>query len=125
MDNPMIEGNYTTIFKDGSIILENPWLMFPDGHGKWYWNEYARGGVIHWFKPEEPYKVHCQYELPDWELIDLVEASIKYAILTDHINLETRMSLFNDYLKNTKYNDISEVINDELKYYEKYKKNYS
>ena len=27
MENPTKEANYTTIFADGSVILENPWIM--------------------------------------------------------------------------------------------------
>jgi hypothetical protein len=53
MNNPTKEANYITIFKDGSIIYGNPWLMFEDGHGKWYWNEECRGGVVAWYETEE------------------------------------------------------------------------
>ena len=122
MDNPTVEGNYTTIFKDGSIILENPWLILPDGHGKWYWNEELRGGVIHWFKPEEPYEVHYWYKLPDWELIDLVKANLKYEALANYLGIEKCSSIYNEYI-NTEHKTISELVKEELKNYEEYKKN--
>jgi len=73
MNNPTEEGIYTTIFKDGTIIHYNYWMMFEDGKGKWYWNSTVSGGVIHWFKPEENYEMHTYYRLPDWELRELIE----------------------------------------------------
>lgn len=75
MNNPTKEGMYTTIFADGSVILDNLWLMFQDGHGKWYWNETCRGGVVAWNEiPEGGYKLHKWYQLPEEELKELLEA---------------------------------------------------
>lgn len=82
MKNPTVEKNYTTIFADGSIIHENPWLMFDDGHGKWYWDEEIRGGVIAWNEiPEGGYNYHHEYKIPDWELEGLLKQTIKFQIL--------------------------------------------
>lgn len=73
MNNPTEEGTYTTIFKDGTIIHYNYWMILDDGKGKWYWDSTVSGGVIHWFKPEENYIMHKNYKLPDWELRALIE----------------------------------------------------
>jgi len=73
MNNPTEEGIYTTIFKDGTIIHYNYWMILEDGKGKWYWNSTISGGVIHWFKPEENYIMHKNYKLPDCELRALIE----------------------------------------------------
>lgn len=81
MEMPKESGLYTTIFKDGSIIHYNAWIMFDDGHGKWYWDSVANGGVVHWFKPEEDYKFHDFYKLPDWELKELLIINLKYEAL--------------------------------------------
>ena len=77
MLNPTKPGIYTTIFKDGNIILYNEWLTFdnPDLN-KWYFNETYHGGIIHWFKPEEEYKPETYYKLPQHVLYDLVCASL-------------------------------------------------
>ena len=82
MVNPTKDGFYTTIFKDGSIIHYNQWMTFEDGHGKWYWNSTANGGVIHWFEPEEKYEFHDFYKLPDWELKELLISGLKYEALS-------------------------------------------
>jgi hypothetical protein len=77
MINPTKPGVYTTIFKDGSIILYNEWMMFDNPNlNKWYFNESYHGGIIHWFKPEEEYKPETYYKLPRHVLYDLVCASI-------------------------------------------------
>ena len=75
MENPTKGGYYTTVFYDGSIIHENLWMVFPDGTGKWYWNESDRGNIVAWFPiPEGGYKYHKWYKLPDWELEELLGA---------------------------------------------------
>ena len=82
MENPKVEKNYTTIFHDGSVIYENPWLIFPDGHGKWYWDEDIRGGVVAWNEiPEGGYIKHRYYKIPSWELYDLIEDAASYEII--------------------------------------------
>ena len=78
MENPTKEGYYTTVFRDGSIIHSNLWMVFPDGHGKWYWNEEARGGIIAWFPiPEGGYNFHNWYKLPDYKLKDAMMDSLE------------------------------------------------
>ena len=84
MENPTKQGNYTTIFRDGSVILENPWLIMQSGKGKWYWDEECRGGVIAWNEiPEGGYKPHKWYKLPEEELRELVLASLTLGALED------------------------------------------
>ena len=84
MENPTKQGNYTTIFADGSIVYENPWLMFSDGHGKWYWNEKCRGGIVAWNEiPEGGYKFHRWYKLPEHELKELVMSQLTLEALEE------------------------------------------
>lgn len=84
MNNPTKEGNYTTIFRDGSVILENPWLIRPDGNGKWYWNEECRGGVIAWNEiPEGGYNRHKWYKLSEDDLYDLIYSDLTISALMD------------------------------------------
>ncbi len=123
MQNPEVEGNYTTIFKDGSIILNNYWMIFPDdGHGKWYWNEDIRGGVIHWFKPEEEYETHLYYKLPDWELRELVEQAKRaeaYEMYADDVSKMLRA-----YLMKQGFSTYANMADFEIDtYYKKYKIN--
>lgn len=94
MDNPIEAGTYTTIFKDGSIIHHNQWLVFPDSPqlNKWYFNEEYRGGVIHWFKPDGDYKFHKSYTFSDWELRELVSNVILAEACYDYFD-------YNDYKK--------------------------
>ena len=120
MENPKAEGNYTTIFKDGTIILSNYWMQFPDGHGKWYWNEDIRGGVIHWFKPEEEYETHSYYKLPDWELRELVEQAKRaeaYEMYADDVS-----KILRAYLMKQGFSTYKNMADSEMDtYYKRYK----
>ena len=120
MQDPKETGNYTTIFKDGTIILSNYWMQFPDGYGKWYWNEDIRGGVIHWFKPEEEYETHTYYKLPDWELRELVEQAKRaeaYEMYVDDTN-----KILNAYLMKKGFSTYTNMADYEIDlYYKRYK----
>ena len=117
MENPTKEANYTTIFADGSIIYENPWLVFPDGHGKWYWDEETRGGVIAWNEiPKGGYKFHKFYKLPDWELQDLLYAAYHfYALQKGGVdNWEWYGVSIDDFCKAEHINSIDELVEQDL-----------
>lgn len=119
MKNPTKEGNYTTIFKDGSIIHENPWLIFPDGHGKWYWNEECRGGVVAWNEiPEGGYNFHRWYRLPEDELRELLFAAAISEALT-RVDIDYYDAI-EDYCSSHKVQSIEELINAEMAYYSGY-----
>lgn len=97
LENPTEPGFYTTIFKDGSIIHYNEWINIDTPYhpgGKWYWNEDLRGGVIHWFKPQEEYIQHKWYKLPDWELRDLIKESLRF----EYVNHERLNEIAQKYL---------------------------
>lgn len=117
MTNPTKEANYTTIFADGSVILENPWLIRPDGTGKWYWNEEPRGGVVAWNEiPEGGYKYHKYYKLPDWELRDLVIQSLTLEALSEAgiDNWEWYNQAIKDYCDYFHVNSIEELAERDL-----------
>jgi hypothetical protein len=126
MNNPTVEGNYTTIFKDGSIIYENPWMIRKDGTGKWYWNEDVRGGVVAWNKiPEGGYKFHTNYRLPDWELHELVYAQLTLEAL-EHGGVddwEWYSESIKDYCNSCHADSIEDIVKEELEtgYYSGYK----
>lgn len=123
MKNPTIEKNYTTIFADGSIIYENPWLIFPDGTGKWYWNEESRGGVIAWNEiPKGGYKYHKWYRIPDWELRELIMDAEKYAAVEifNGVN-ETYLNLYLTEQGLDSYESLADAYLDS--YYKDYKCN--
>lgn len=115
MNNPTKAGLYTTIFKDGSIIHYNEWMMFDDGHGKWYWNSTANGGVIHWFKPSEDYQFHDFYKIPDWELKELLISGLKYEAM-NYFKLINKDAL-NAYLIEEGYPSYEAFAQDELNTY--------
>ena len=120
MNNPTKEGNYTTIFADGSIVYENPWLMFSDGHGKWYWNEECRGGVVAWNEiPEGGYKFHRWYKIPEDELIELLEAQHLVNALdkADAYNYEIYNKAIRDYLDSIDCETFSAAIRKDLDTY--------
>lgn len=120
MENPKAEGNYTTIFKDGTIILSNYWMQFPDGNGKWYWNEDIRGGVIHWFKPEEEYETHLYYKLPDWELRELIEQAKRAEAYEMYADDVSKMLLA--YLMKQGFSTYANMADFEIDtYYKRYK----
>jgi len=82
MENPTKTGKYTTIFADGSVILEN---FFMGNLNKWYWNEEASGGIVAWTNlPEGGYKKHNWYKIPDYELRELVVATAKYEAIEQY-----------------------------------------
>ena len=117
MINPVKQGNYTTIFADGSVILENPWLIFPDGHGKWYWNEDARGGIVAWIDiPEGGYKYHKKYVLPDWELRDLAIAANKYEVL-EKFDDPLNNKRLNEFLIDQGFVSFEQMVDEEIKNY--------
>lgn len=123
MENPKVAKNYTTIFRDGSVIHENPWLMFPDGHGKWYWDEEVRSGVVAWTEiPEGGYKYHKFYRLPDWELRELVEQAKRaeaYEMYADDIS-----KILNAYLMKQGFSTYVNMADFEIDtYYKRYKIN--
>ena len=117
MVNPVKQGNYTTIFADGSVILENPWIVFPDGHGKWYWNEDARGEIVAWIDiPEGGYKYHKKYALPDWELRDLAIAANKYEIL-EKFDDPLNNKRLNEFLIDQGFISFEQMVDEEIKDY--------
>ena len=119
MNNPKVEGNYTTIFKDGSVVLENYWIIFPDGHGKWYWDEDIRGGVVAWSNiPEGGYIRHPFYKLPDWEMDDIIRLITGYEVLMDSgvktwDGYKDAWTLYEDRLKKEKEYYSKYLIRDE------------
>lgn len=117
MNNPTEPGFYTTIFKDGSIIHYNEWMMFDDGHGKWYWNSTANGGIIHWFKPSEDYQFHNFYKIPDWELREILNLALKYEALNFY-NLVNKNAL-DSYLIKEGFPSYEEFVDNELDTYYK------
>lgn len=120
MENPTKEGNYTTVFRDGSIIHENPWMIFNDGHGKWYWNEEVRGGVVVWFEiPKGGYNFHRFYRLPEWELRELLEAQHLVNALdnADAYNHELYNKAMRDYLDGLDCKTFQDVIKNDLNTY--------
>ena len=120
--NPIAEGEYTTIFADGSIIYYNPWIMFNDGTGKWYWNEECRGGVIHWFKPEQKYKFHDWYKIPDVELYGLIAAEKMYEACEKYLDEEDINKAKFIYLTDNNCCSFREFVDKELEdYYNSYK----
>lgn len=125
MDNPVKEGTYTTIFADGSIILYNQWMMFDNPSlNKWYFNELPRGGVIHWFEPpEDKYKEHKWYKLPDWEVRELLKNALKYeAVDTYASDTELIGNAIDRYTAH--YGAINSMVEQELeKYYKGYEVN--
>lgn len=122
MDNPTKEGCYTTIFKDGSIIHKNYWMMWEDKPflNKWYFNEYDRGGIIHWFKPEEEYSFHKWYKLPDSELRDLLEEALRWEALDSFLYTDEDFNAA--YKKYTEhYGSFENMVDQEIeKYYKGY-----
>ena len=125
MDNPTKEGYYTTVFRDGSIIHANLWMVFPDGHKKWYWNEECRGGVIAWNEiPEGGYKFHRWYKLPEEELKELLEARHLVNALdkADAYNYEIYNKAIRDYLDSINCETFQDAVeNDLYTYYSGYK----
>lgn len=120
MENPKVAKNYTTIFRDGSVIHENPWFIFPDGHGKWYWNEEVRGGVVAWTEiPEGGYKYHKFYRLPDWELRELLEAQhlINALDKADAYDFKMYNKAISDYLNGLNCKSFAEAIQNDLNTY--------
>lgn len=120
MENPKKPGNYTTIFHDGSVIHENLWLMFPNEHGKWYWDEEARGGVVAWTEiPEDGYKFHRWYKLPEEELEELLEARHLVNALdkADAYDLKIYNKAINDYLDGLNCESVAEVVQNDLDTY--------
>ena len=120
MSNPTEEGTYTTIFKDGTIIHYNYWMMFEDGKGKWYWNSTVNGGVIHWFKPGEDYIMHKNYKLPDWELREILAASFKYEAIKEFC--DKREKIFTSYLIEHGFDSFEKMADNEMNagYYKGY-----
>ena len=117
MENPKAEGNYTTIFADGSVILENHWIDFGDGHGKWYWNETFRGGVIAWNEiPEGGYKYHRRYKIPEWELRELVRSEFICEALEQAgvQQWEGYDKAIKDYCDHYYYSNIDQIVDDEI-----------
>lgn len=112
MNNPTEEGIYTTIFKDGTIIHYNYWMMFENGKGKWYWDSTVNGGVIHWFKPEEDYIIHKNYKLPDWELREILAASFKYEAIKEFC--PNREEIFKSYLADNNLKNFEEMADKEM-----------
>ena len=120
MENPIKEGNYTTIFKDGSIVLENPWLIKADGKGKWYWDEDIRGGVIHWFKPTVKYEEHKYYKLPDWELEELIIHAEQYCAMEQFHAVDKKF--LDAYLMTQGFPSYKAMAKQQMKtYYDGYK----
>ena len=122
MNNPTVEKNYTTVFRDGSIIHENPWIM-PMGKGKWYWNEEARGGVVAWFEiPEGGYKYPKKYLLPSFELRDLLIDANKLDAI-DQAGLTSSMMYYEAlerYLDSQgHYDNFEDLANDQIEGYYK------
>lgn len=120
MENPKKPRNYTTIFRDGSVINENPWLILPDGHGKWYWDEEMRGGVVAWTEiPEGGYKYHKFYRLPDWELRELLGAQHLISALdnADAYDLKRYNKAISDYLDSLNCESFAEVVQNDLDTY--------
>ncbi len=122
MRSPIKEGNYTTIFADGSIVYENPWLMFSDGHGKWYWNEECRGGVVAWNEiPEGGYNFHRWYKLSEEELKELLEARHLINALDEAsaYNYEIYNKAMRDYLDGIDCETFQDAIKNDLNTYYK------
>ena len=120
MENPIKEGNYTTIFADGSVIYENPWLILPNGKGKWYWNEECRGGVVAWNEiPEGGYKFHRWYKLPEEELEELLEAwhLVNALDKAGAYDYEIYNQAMRDYLDSMDCETFQEVIRNDLATY--------
>ena len=116
MENPKEEKLYTTIFADGSVILQNYWMQFPDGTGKWYWNEEIRGGVVAWTEiPEGGYKTHKWYRLPDWELRDLIIEAEQFHAFEKFNGLDDR--ILNAYLIDKGFASFESIADEELRSY--------
>lgn len=121
MINPTKPGTYTTIFKDGSIVLYNQWLTFDNPNlNKWYFNEEYRGGVIHWFKPEENYQITKYYKVPRHILYELVETELFHEAYFQYFDLMELQAASYKYCEENQasFEDLTE------RYIEKYFKDY-
>ena len=121
MKNPTKQKNYTTIFADGQVILENPWIIDSNGRGKWYWDGTAHGGIVAWNEiPEGGYKPQRFYKLPEWELRDLIKQAFCYESLLRYN--EVNIECIKTYLQELGYNSLNDVATHELNaYYYGYK----
>ena len=120
MSNPTKAGLYTTIFKDGTIIHYNEWIVLENGKGKWYWDNTILGGVLYWFEPKEKYEFHNFFKLPDWELREILDSALKYEALNFY-NLVDKQAL-DSYLIEEGFASYDDFVENELKtYYEGYR----
>ena len=117
MNNPIKPGIYTTIFKDGSIILYNQWL---DDRNKWYWNEDYRGGVIHWFKPEENYDRHKYYKLPETVLYDFMLADVINQAYSEFLPIEYSEKAIESFLQKQHVDKLEDILAIEMRGYDRY-----
>lgn len=118
MNNPTEPGVYTTIFKDGSIVLYNEWLTFENPElNKWYFNETERGGVIHWFKPECKYNHRKYYKIPDFILRDFIKGTMHAeACYLEFGNIAFDKAL-NSFLEREHFKNFDEAAQRELDIY--------
>jgi len=118
MDNPTEHGVYTTIFRDGSIILYNEWLTFENPKlNKWYFNESCHGGIIHWFKPEENYTKHTEYKIPDFVMRDLIKGLMISEACYLEMGIENYEKALDNYLEREYFKNLEEAIDKELQTY--------
>lgn len=118
MDNPTEAGVYTTIFRDGSIILYNEWLTFENPElNKWYFNENCRGGIIHWFKPEEKYIRYTEYKIPYFVMRDLIKGLMISEACYLEMGVENYTKALDNYLGREYSKSLEEAINKELQTY--------